>query len=147
MIDFSFAAADPDYYEPIEAGPREDPYRPARPPAGWTRHDSGVWTMWMPPGGEVAGQGWKVHVSSSLANVQPVLGIVSGICAELAVPFKHLAGERVFLALHAKHGSRVQSGKFCAAYPPDPGAAHALLVRLEEALSGFDGPYVLTDRR
>jgi serine/threonine protein kinase len=147
MIDFSFAAADPDYYEPIEAGPDDDPYVPSRPPAGWTRHDSGVWTMWLPPAGEVADQGWKVHVSSSMSNAQRVLDTVSGICAELAVPFKHLAGERVFLSLHAKHGSRVQSGKFCAAYPPDPGTAHALLVRLEEALCDFDGPYVLTDRR
>src|SRR5215469_16706899 len=110
MHPFDFAAADPDYYEPLEAGPADQPYLPAKPPAGWTRHASGPWMMWMPPDATLPDQGWKVHVSSSLGNVQRVLDIVTRTCAELAVPFKHLAAERFFLVLHEKQADRVQSG-------------------------------------
>ena len=62
MIDYAFTVADPDYYEPLEVGPRGRAYQPTVPPAGWTRHDNGVWTMWLPPAGALADQGWKVHV-------------------------------------------------------------------------------------
>lgn len=147
MIDYAFTVADPDYYEPLEVGPRGRAYQPTVPPAGWTRHDNGVWTMWLPPAGALADQGWKVHVSSSLVNTGRVLDTVCAICTESQVPFKHIAAERFFLTLHEKHGSRVSSGKFCAAYPPDQEAARELLVRLETALADLDGPYVLTDRR
>jgi class III lanthionine synthetase len=146
-MDYAFTVADPDYYEPLEAGPRGAAYQPSAPPAGWIRHDRGVWTMWQPPDAALADQGWKVHVSSSLANTGRVLDTVSAICTRLGVAFKHIAAERFFLALHEKHGSRVSSGKFCAAYPPDLQTARELLVRLESALADLDGPYVLTDRR
>ncbi|MEV6279712.1 hypothetical protein [Nocardia sp. NPDC051832] len=147
LHDAAFLFADPDYFQPVE---RTDPgrrYAPAAPPAGWTRGESGVWTYWMPPRVELPEQGWKVHVSSSLDNAALVLDLVSGVCGELGVPFKHLAGRTFFGWLHSKHGSRVQSGKFCALYPPTPQAAHEVLVRLERSLAGIAGPYVLTDRR
>jgi serine/threonine protein kinase len=147
MMDYAFTAADPDYYEPLEAGPRGKAYGPTAPPAGWSRVDNGVWTMWQPPRAAAAGQGWKVHVSSSLANTGRVLDAVCAICTQLRVPFKHLATERFFLAVHDKHGSRVSSGKFCAAYPPDEETARELLARLESELADLEGPYVLTDRR
>jgi serine/threonine protein kinase len=147
MLDHAFTTADPDYYEPLEVGPRGQAYLPSVPPAGWSRRDGGVWTMWVPPGATLADQGWKVHVSSSLKNTGHVLDVVCEVCSQLRVPFKHIAAMRFFLALHGKHGSRVSSGKFCAAYPPDEGAARELLTRLESELADLDGPYVLTDRR
>jgi hypothetical protein len=72
---------------------------------------------------------------------------VAGICFDEQVPFKHLSTSLYFLVLHHKHAVRVQSGKFCAAYPPDVPAARRLMDRLAEALRDEDGPYVLTDRR
>ncbi|MCM6776769.1 class III lanthionine synthetase LanKC [Nocardia sp. CDC159] len=147
LQDAAFTFAHPDYYEPFE---RTDPgrrYNPTRPPAGWTRREFEVWTQWTPPHAELPEQGWKVHVSSSLATAQQVLDVVSAACAELGVAFKHLTGKQYFLWLHGKHGSRVQSGKFCALYPPTPQLAYALLERLERELAGVAGPYVLTDRR
>lgn len=147
LQDTAFTFAHPDYYEPFE---RTDPgrrYNPTRPPEGWTRRQFEVWTHWAPPNAELPEQGWKVHVSSPLGSAQQVLDVVSGACAELGVSFKHLTGKQYFLWLHGKHGSRVQSGKFCALYPPTPQLAYALLERLERELSGVAGPYVLTDRR
>ena len=114
---------------------------------GWTEHTADVWTHWTPGAVDHPQQGWKVHVSSSLANADAVLDVVAGACAELNVPFKHLTGRRFFLWLHSKHGSRVQSGKFCTLYPPTPQVAHEVLKRLGRDLAGVAGPYVLTDRR
>ncbi|RDI68003.1 class III lanthionine synthetase LanKC [Nocardia pseudobrasiliensis] len=147
LQDAAFTIAHPDYYEPFE---RTDPgrrYNPTRPPRGWTRHEFEVWTQWTPPDNELPAQGWKIHVSSALDSAQQVLDVVAAACAELGVAFKHLTGRQYFLWMHGKHGSRVQSGKFCALYPPTPQLAYALLERLERELSGIAGPYVLTDRR
>ncbi|MDO3648587.1 class III lanthionine synthetase LanKC [Nocardia mangyaensis] len=147
LQDAAFTFADPDYYEPFELTDPGRRYNPTHPPTGWTRREFDVWTHWSPPDAELPAQGWKVHVSSALGSAQQVLDVVSATCAELGVAFKHLTGRQYFLWLHAKHGSRVQSGKFCAIYPPTPQLAYALLERLERELSGVAGPYVLTDRR
>jgi hypothetical protein len=146
-VDMSFLVADQDYYEPwdiIDPGRR---YHVSPMPDGWTRKDSGAWTHWGPDGLVLPDQGWKVHVSSSLDNAQSVLPVVSLVCAEAGVPFKHLAGHRMFLLAHDKHAARVQSGKFCTLYPPTEECAHRMLARLATDLSGVGGPYVLTDRR
>ena len=146
-VDMSFLIADQDYYEPwdtVDPGPR---YDAGLMPAGWTRRDSGAWTHWGPAGLVLPDQGWKVHVSSSLSNAQSVLAVVSVACAELGVPFKHLAGRHMFLLAHDKHANRVQSGKFCTLYPPTEQCALRMLRRLEGELSGISGPFVLTDRR
>ncbi|HEX4832606.1 MAG TPA: lanthionine synthetase LanC family protein [Trebonia sp.] len=111
------------------------------------RRYSGAWVHWAPAGLTLPGQGWKVHVSSSLANSQPVLAVVSSACADLGLPFKHLAGRRAFLLVHDKHGMRVQSGKFCALYPETEERAWLALRRLAADLAGIGGPFVLTDRR
>lgn len=147
VVDMSFLVADQDYYEPwdtTDPGPR---YTAGSMPAGWIRRDSGAWTQWGPPGLSLPDQGWKVHVSSSLPNAQSVLTVVSTACAESGVPFKHLAGRRMFLLAHGKHAARMQSGKFCTLYPPTEQDALRLMERLAAELSGVGGPFVLTDRR
>ncbi len=146
-VDMSLLIADQDFYEPwdtTDPGPRYD--AGAMPP-GWTRRDSGAWTHWGPADLLLPDQGWKVHVSSSLTNAQSVLAVVSAACAASGVPFKHLAGRRLFLLAHDKLANRVQSGKFCALYPPTEQAALRILRRLADDLSGIGGPYVLSDRR
>jgi hypothetical protein len=49
--------------------------------------------------------------------------------------------------MHHKHAARQQSGKFCAAYPPDAKSAERIMAELAAALPTEEGPYVLTDRR
>lgn len=143
----SFLIADDDFYEPwdiLDPGPR---YPAGRLPADWQRRHAGAWTHWGPTGLLLPDQGWKVHVASSLDNAQAVLSVVVAACVDLGVPFKHLAGRRMFLLAHDKHGSRVQSGKFCTLYPPTEAIARRALERLSADLTGVSGPYVLTDRR
>ena len=145
--DLHFTLADPDFYAPVataDPGPR---YSPAGLPEDWTRSAQDVWVSWAPPGGELPGQGWKIHVSTAAANASVVVDVVASACVEFGVAFKHLAGRNYFLWLHSKHSSRVQSGKFCTLYPPDRRVAGELLRRLERDFAGVGGPFVLTDRR
>jgi len=146
-VDMSFLYVDSDYYEPWDTVDPGTRYHPVPLPDGWVRLDEGPWTHWGPPGLQLPDQGWKVHVSSSLLNARSVLSIVSLACVELGVPFKHLAGERIFLIAHDKHAARPQSGKFCALYPPTEECASQVMRRLSADLAGIGGPYVLTDRR
>ncbi|MCW6010866.1 hypothetical protein K1W54_40900 [Micromonospora sp. CPCC 205371] len=148
MNGIEFGIVDPDFYRPIDQLTGGHTYAPARPPHGWHRRDRDVWTTWTPEVAPVGpAQGWKVHVSARRDRAQHVLDVVSEVCARHGVPFKHVRNERLFLWLHHKHGPRTQSGKFCAAYPPDVEAARALMADLAEALPDEPGPYVLTDRR
>lgn len=147
MRNYSFILADPDYYEPLEAASPGVAYEPTVPLIGWIRTDNGAWRHWRPAGTRLPAQGWKIHVSSTFRDASHVLDIVTAASAELHVPFKHLRGERFFLWMHGKHADRVQSGKFITLYPPAPELAHDMLVSLERQLAGFDGPYILTDRR
>jgi hypothetical protein len=135
-----FTLAHSDYYEPFEIADPGQRYLPTQAPQGWLRSDDGIWTYWTPVDAEPVDQGWKVHVSSAEPNLLDVLDVVTAACADLGVPFKHLAGRNFFLALHSKHGSRVQSGKFTALYPRSPQVAHELLLRLERDLAGINGP-------
>jgi hypothetical protein len=145
--DLSYLIADRDYYQPWDTADPGRRYHPGTMPPSWTRQDSGAWTHWGPAGFLLPDKGWKVHVSSSVNNAASVLMVVSAVCLEFDVPFKHLAGHRTFLLMHGKHADRVQAGKFCALYPSTEQRALLLLRRLEAELSGVDGPFVLTDRR
>ena len=143
----SFTLTHPDYYAPWDTADPGRRYHAGPMPVGWTRQDAGAWTFWGAAGLVLPDQGWKVHVSSSLDNAQFVLMVVSGACADQGVAFKHLAGRDTFLMMHGRHAARVQSGKFCALYPPTEQCAGLMLRRLAEELAGISGPYVLTDRR
>jgi tRNA A-37 threonylcarbamoyl transferase component Bud32 len=146
-IDMSFLVAHKDYYAPWDTADPGGLFRAGPLPDTWLRRDSGAWTHWGPASLVLPEQGWKVHVSSSLSNARDVLAVVSLVCAELGIPFKHLAGRRMFLLAHDKHSPRVQSGKFCTLYPPSQQDALAVMRRLAADLSGISGPFVLTDRR
>jgi tRNA A-37 threonylcarbamoyl transferase component Bud32 len=140
--------ADEQFYAPVEPA-ADAPGRlgPADVPDGWTRQDHGVWRHWSPPGPPGPEQGWKVHVSATPDRLSAVLDAVARACFGQGVPFKHLATPDCFLMLHQKHSSRVQAGKFCAAYPSGVPAARLLMERLACDLAGEPGAYVLTDRR
>ena len=146
-VDMSFLVADKDYYAPLDTVDSGTPYHAGPLPSDWIRRETGVWTHWAPATAVLPDAGWKVHVSSSLAQAPSVLAVVAAACAELGVPFKHLSGRRTFLLLHGKHATRVQAGKFCALYPATEECALLILRRLEADLAGISGPYVLTDRR
>ncbi|AUG80274.1 hypothetical protein CFP65_5577 [Kitasatospora sp. MMS16-BH015] len=148
MFDFWLTLADEEFYVPLEraAGVGEQ-YRPGAVPTGWRETAEGVWRHWQPAELVIAEQGWKVHVSTTLARLQFTLDTVARICFEEGLAFKHLANQLFFETVHHKHAARSQAGKFCAVYPPDADRARQLMDRLAVELKEEVGPYVLSDRR
>jgi serine/threonine protein kinase len=142
---------DSDYYESLEH------YRPALPeffdrvqaclPSSWHSTRLGLWFGWHPPCAEAPLQGWKVHISSTIANSAATLDAVVPICVARRVSFKHALDLRVLALINGKHGGREQSGKFVTIYPHHKREFLALLEELAEATNAFDGPMILTDRR
>nr|BFE70242.1 hypothetical protein GCM10020092_035430 [Actinoplanes digitatis] len=145
----AFAAADREFYRPLaEAHDDGEVFAPRTVPAGWRAVTSGIWTMWHRPGhGDVADEGWKVHVSARPDRLAAVLDAAAAACFAHAVPFKHLSRRQFYWWTHHKYASRPQAGKFIAAYPRDVETARELMERLRAALAGERGPYVLSDRR
>ncbi|HEX5118186.1 MAG TPA: hypothetical protein VFW65_23635 [Pseudonocardiaceae bacterium] len=110
-VDLSALTADDDFFEAWEFGDPGTRYRSRRMPPEWSSHESGPWIFWTYPDAPWREQGWKIHVASSLTNAQPVLDVVSAVCVELGVPFKHLAGRSFFCTpmRNTPIGSRVAS--------------------------------------
>ncbi|MFJ5282143.1 class III lanthionine synthetase LanKC [Streptomyces parvulus] len=148
MLHVPYSLADQDFYMPFEKVPDADlVYSVEELPERWSRGRSGVWTVYTPPAGWQAGHGWKVHVSATVGRAQAVLDIASRILFESNIPFKHLSDILRYTWLHHKVGSRAQSGKFIAAYPPDIASAQRLMERLSASLQDEPGPHILGDRR
>lgn len=121
-----------------------EPWSIAVPSVSWRLNRTGVWTSVTHR--ELSAFGWKIHVSSTLADASAVLAIVSGIAFEVGCSFKYLSGPEAFLLLHFKNENRLQSGKFIALYPTTEELAAGLLERLHRALGEYSGLDVLTDR-
>ncbi|MBO0439701.1 class III lanthionine synthetase LanKC [Candidatus Enterococcus ikei] len=116
-------------------------------PAGWHEIKSDKeWTTLFPLRKKIQRQGWKVHVSASLADVEAILKNTAEVCFQNNVCFKHLATEKVFKIRNGKHVSRGFSGKFITCYP-DQAQLEMFLDALENKLAGFSGPYILSDKR
>lgn len=115
-------------------------------PDGWGTETRDVWLVARPVGGELAGQGWKAHVSATPSNAVEVLRITRDYCVEHAVAFKYLRTSSILLARNSKYAARQASGKFITIYP-DADDLHKVLVELTERLRGVEGPYILSDLR
>jgi Lanthionine synthetase C-like protein len=144
-----FLAASTEFYAPLASvPPGDDDLAPVPVPVDWSSATTDVWRTWRRPARAYQVEdGWKVHVSARAERVQEVLDAVAGTCFAHDVPFKHLATRRFFWWANQKYAHRAQSGKFIAAYPTDADAALRLMERLRDALSGEDGPSILSDRR
>ncbi len=96
---------------------------------------------------EMPDQGWKIHISAIKSNAIEILGVCKKICAECQVNFKFMCDSTILTASVSKNWLRGQSGKFITIYPNSEGQAKELLKALYESLKGFDGPYILSDKR
>lgn len=139
-----------EHYEPI------DEYEPAFPYSTALRHllgpiwrfkRSGVWVQALPPRIQLPLQGWKIHVSANLDNAEEILSLVAKTCLKENVTFKFLLDRLVLQMCNAKSMPRGSSGKFVTIYPQDVHQFRTLLDQLYGELSGFEGPYVLSDNR
>ncbi|MDT0309540.1 class III lanthionine synthetase LanKC [Streptomyces sp. DSM 44917] len=122
-------------------------------PAGWSARRSGDWLHLMPPppgeGGAapMPAQGWKVHVSATLANADKTAAKVWDHCVPRGIPFKFVPARELLYLRNSKYAERHLSGKFATLYPADEDRLEVLLAELGELLDGGEGPYILTDLR
>jgi serine/threonine protein kinase len=148
---FLYLQADPELFEPIEryAARTEDFLDPVRRllPAGWTISRKGIWINAAPPGAVLPPQGWKIHLSGTPANAAAVLTTAARLLARQGVPFKLLADKMILFLVNGKRWPRGGAGKLMTIYPADTARCGELLESLRQALSGYAGPYILSDRR
>jgi hypothetical protein len=105
------------------------------------------WHVLRPVDANFPEQGWKVHVSACLDNVEHVLTAVADYCINRRIAFKFLRSVDALLLANAKYANRGSSGKFITIYPADEAQLEQVLTELGEVLDGSAGPYVLSDLR
>lgn len=153
-----YALVDEDFYEPLarQAGGGGAEFlrilRGVLPAAAkWRINAHAEWIHCAPPhlpdATDIARQGFKIHISCRLDNAEQILAEVAKVLLIYKVSFKCARSATVLdRMLLAKNVSRSASGKFITVYPP-PAQFAELIQELAEALSGFEAPYILSDRR
>ena len=116
-------------------------------PGTWRLGRRGYWLLAQPPRTPTVAQGWKLHVSATSATSADTLRAVLPILRDAGVHFKFLMDPAAVQESNGKSFPRGSSGKFITVYPADEEEFLALAGELTRALAGFDGPYVLSDRR
>ncbi|KPI27299.1 serine/threonine protein kinase [Actinobacteria bacterium OV320] len=152
-----YALADAHFYETPDRltgdGPAPQFDTARRPvPEGWASARTGDWLTLTPldaDGSPAPGpaQGWKIHASATRANAERIAAIVWDYCVPRRVPFKFVPGPHLLHLRNTKYAGRDTSGKFVTVYPSDEGQLHTVLRELGALLTGFEGPYILTDLR
>jgi hypothetical protein len=116
-------------------------------PGDWQLSRRGHWIIAEPPDVPMPGQGWKLHVSATSRNSAEVLRVALPVLRDAGVRFKFLMDPAAVQEANGKSFPRGSSGKFITVYPVDDAQFHEVGRALTEALDGFDGPYLLSDRR
>jgi serine/threonine protein kinase len=153
LIDDSFfyLHADPEHFEPLERyrAQAADFLEPVRRilPGDWRLERKSIWIHASPPGADLPAQGWKIHLSATLASSPAILTTAARLLARGNVPFKFSADKTILLLINGKRWSRGGAGKFITIYPRDQRQCGELLESLHQALIGYHGPYILSDRR
>lgn len=116
-------------------------------PEGWQHKPSDTWMYFAPENCEVPAQGWKIHVSSGLADAERVLDVVWEYCIPRGIAFKFLRSKPVMVMINSKAAFRGSSGKLVTIYPEDETQLELMLKELDVLLRGVQGPYILSDLR
>ncbi|GAA4906369.1 protein kinase-like protein [Stackebrandtia albiflava] len=141
----------PRWFEPLNRyTPEPDHilvYRELMPPGRPLRRQ-GLWFVadW-PDGPKMTAQGWKLHVSTRAEESVAVLRAALPVLRDAGVHFKFLIDPKSVMMSGGKLWPRGSSGKFITVYPRDETVFHRVASGLREALAGFEGPYILSDRR
>lgn len=96
---------------------------------------------------EIPVQGWKIHISCTLDNYYEILLKVSSYCFQNKIGYKFLKNLKLIKESISKSAARESSGKFITIYPLDELNFKEIINDLYEILKGYNGPYILSDRR
>lgn len=148
---FTFGLVDREFYETLDRyQPKLDDFvsiATRRVDSDWECVRSGIWFHCHPHGANIPPHGWKIHVSATLETATVLLAAVSAYLGVMRVPFKFTLDRFIFRLLHGKNWTRGGSGKFITVYPQDEQQCRELLEGLYLTTVGFNGPYILSDRR
>jgi tRNA A-37 threonylcarbamoyl transferase component Bud32 len=116
-------------------------------PDGWQHSSSETWMYYAPNDCKIPAQGWKIHISSSLADAERVLDATWEYCIPRGIAFKFLRNKPVMVMINSKSAFRGSSGKLVTIYPQDEAQLELMLKELDGILRGVEGPYILSDLR
>ncbi|RZU19955.1 protein kinase-like protein [Kribbella rubisoli] len=116
-------------------------------PEGWRHVPGEQWMHYAPGNLRLPAQGWKIHVSARLQDVERTLEAVWEYCVPRGIAFKFLRNEAVLVMVNSKAAPRGSSGKLVTIYPTDDAQLELILKELDEILAGVEGPYILSDLR
>jgi tRNA A-37 threonylcarbamoyl transferase component Bud32 len=104
------------------------------------------WLVVEPPGYHRRCEGWKLHLSCTVASASEVLGAALPVLVRHQVAFKLPATMGQLRKLVVRDCDRAQAGKVVTIYPDDDEQFITLATELDEATSGMPGPRILSDR-
>jgi len=109
--------------------------------------EAGIWTQCTPKVHGVPSQGFKIHLSASPENADLILNSVLPVLDQAQVSFKVLVDRGVLEFANSQAFPLSACGKFITIYPQDLGQFKRLMRLLHERTQGFEGPYILSDKR
>ncbi len=150
MLYHRYMKPNSEYYGKVEFSENANTYELNEVPDTYTviTENDSVWTYYHFKGSTLPEQGWKIHITTLMEDVQSVLNKVARICIENKIEFKHLKDRRSFIEMNSKNANRASSGKFITIYPTSNEVFVELLEMLSLATQEFKkGPYILSDKR
>lgn len=91
-------------------------------------------------------QGWKLHITASIASAEAVLARALPLLLAEEISFKVAASLQILAELNRGEAGLSQIGKFITIYPGDDAQAIRLARALDEAIRGLRGPAIPSDR-
>ena len=117
-----------------------------RLPPDWTVKLSEMWCQLRPNERELRRQGWKLHVSATVASAAEVLARSLDVLLPARCVFKFANAPARVGELNGARFARGSAGKFITVYPADDDEFRRLAFELDQATKGMAGPMILSDR-
>jgi len=148
---FSFSLSHRAFYESFDHYPANESEYLKRMlnvlPSGWQIIRSGIWYQCVSKDSDMPDQGWKLHISATPeSDVALLMGVAPILFADKTT-FKFAIDRSILALLLSKRWHRGGAGKFITVYPKTTEHFLVLAKTLAEATKGFEGPYILSDRR
>ncbi|MFC9596173.1 class IV lanthionine synthetase LanL [Streptomyces sp. NPDC056944] len=112
----------------------------------WAVEADEMWCRVAPLDGTRRDQGWKLHLSATVASAPTVLTKALGVLLRERSGFKFARSLEQVGALNSRATPRGSSGKFITVYPRSDAEAAALAQELHAATAGLAGPRILSDQ-
>lgn len=114
--------------------------------ARWTTDTDEMWCRVTPRSATRRAQGWKLHVSATVASAPAVLAKSLDVLLRGESAFKFARSLDQVSALNSRSTPRGNSGKFITVYPRSDADATRLARELHGVTAGLAGPRILSDQ-